>query len=108
MARYIYTNRDLHIFKIQANKYLLKYDDKKTMGDLCDYLGITRKTLSKYKQRGSAWSESIDDIKTRIKKYNRINETILKVKKIERELDQLKREITHAQVEPDIKEILEI
>ena len=68
--RVSYRKNDLDIFKQLASHYLSLDNRKKSMNELCEYLGITRQTLSKYKQRNSEWSQSIDEIKKGIRAYN--------------------------------------
>lgn len=61
---------NLREFESLAVEYLELDQERKTVNDFCDYIGITRYTLSKYRQRGSDWQEIIDEIKNSIRAYN--------------------------------------
>lgn len=61
---------DIREFESLAVEYLELDQERKTVNDFCDYIGITRYTLSKYRQRGSDWQEIIDEIKNSIRAYN--------------------------------------
>ncbi len=67
-----YTTNDLELFRERASNYIKKETPKKSMGEFCKYMGITRKTLSKYKNRDIFWQSTIDNIKDTIKIYNEV------------------------------------
>ncbi len=52
-------DRDLEEFREKLKHYLNYGNDYKTMSGLCEYLGIERYTLSRYKKRGGEWKEII-------------------------------------------------
>ena len=61
---------ELYRFENDAWEYLNRITYKKTIKKLCEHLGITPKTLSKYKQRNYLWREVIEEIKQQIRCYN--------------------------------------
>ena len=70
--RLSYRTNELQKFRERATKYIEQKTPKKSMGEFCEYMGITRKTLSKYKHRDIFWQSEIENIKITIKAYNDI------------------------------------
>ena len=71
--RMIYRIDELNTFRKMAWNYLnenVGTMQRKSMGEFCEYMGITRKTLSKYKQRNRMWRDAINKIKGNIIRYN--------------------------------------
>ena len=70
--REIYRNSESELARFENNaiEYINRIHTRKSIEGLCEHLGITRKTLSKYKQRNYLWRESIEEIKRDIADYN--------------------------------------
>lgn len=68
--RKAFRKNDLTTFKNKAVEYLELDQEKKTVNGLCEYLGITRYTLSKYRKRGKDWQQIIDQVKQYIYAFN--------------------------------------
>lgn len=64
--RKAYRTNDLNRFKKDTFTYLECRSPNKSMGELCDFLEITRFTLSKYKKRGGEWAKYIIALKIAI------------------------------------------
>ena len=86
--RVVYRYDDLDKFIKRASQYILLdvealrdkdflHVRKKTVKGLCEYLGITHKTLSKYRQRGYNWKNAIYKIQVEIKRFNNIKEALI-------------------------------
>ena len=69
----IYRVDELQRFKDNARYYIkLKTKQKKSMGEFCEYLDITRYTLSKYSKRNEEWKSFIEIVRTFIKAHNEL------------------------------------
>ena len=86
--RVVYRYDDLDLFIKRASQYILLdvealrdkdflHVRKKTVEGLCEYLGITHKTLSKYRQRGYNWKNAIYKIQVEMKRFNNIKEALI-------------------------------
>lgn len=65
-----YRSDDYWKFKRDSQKYFICNTVKKTMGGFCEHLHITRKTLSKYRQRDNRWKNLIADLKMMMDIFN--------------------------------------
>lgn len=68
--RKAFRKNDLKRFEQKALEYLDIEEERKSVNDFCNYIGITRFTLSKYRKRGIQWQHSIDNIKKVIQAFN--------------------------------------
>ncbi len=66
----IYRKDELEEFKKIAYEYLKENHRHKMMGELCEYLGISRQTLYHYRKRNNEWCDTIDSIRIYIYGYN--------------------------------------
>ena len=69
----MYRVDELQRFKDNAKYYVkLKSKQKKSMGEFCEYLDISRFTLSKYSKRNDEWKMFIDMVRAIIKAHNQL------------------------------------
>ena len=69
----MYRVDELQRFKDNAKYYVkLKSKQKKSMGEFCEYLDISRFTLSKYSKRNDEWKLFIDMVRAIIKAHNQL------------------------------------
>lgn len=113
--RIIYRYDDLEKFVNRSWEYILLdvqalknkeyyHVRKKTINGLCEYLGITHKTLSKYRQRDYKWRNAIHKIQVEMKRFNNIKEALLLQGIRYEQMEILAQEIKQKQAERERKE----
>lgn len=97
---------EIERFRKNADKYLnIEQSTRKSISACCDYLGITVKTLSKYKFRDSVWLYEVNRVKSLIRQYNTLLRERIIIDKLLLETEALAEEQKQKQIDKEQEEL---